>query len=164
MKVVGVTAGEGGEPAAALLRALGERAETEHVPVELERGSELRQTAAAIAALEPRLGGLRPAAVLVGGDGIDAVAASLVAVKLEMPLVRLGAGVRSGDRHERAEINRRVADHVCDLLLCTDEGQLENLRREGLAEKAELVADPATDPGPAADAVLACLAAYTSRA
>jgi UDP-N-acetylglucosamine 2-epimerase len=169
MRIVGVI-GAQSEPAAALLRALGERAETVVVAVEpaegqggaeprpdhvlrLEPGGELRQTAGAIAALEPLLAELRPAAVLVCGEGNVAVAAALVAAKLEMHLIRLGAGVRSGERHDPGEVNRTVTDHVCDLLLCSDEGRLDNLRREGLGERAVLVGDVAADPEPAAEAV-----------
>ena len=163
MRIVAVTGGAA-EGAGALLEELEGRAELRRVPLEPERGSELHRTAAALLALEPRLGDLRPAAVLVSGEGVAALSAALAAAKLDMPLIRLGAGVRSGERREAEEINRTIADRVCDLLLCVDGAELDNLRREGLAEGAELVADPALDPAPAADAVLAWLDSYTSRA
>jgi len=76
----------------------------------------------------------------------------------------VGAGVRSGDRHEAAEINRIVADHLCDLLLCAGAGDLDNLAREGLADKAELVPDLQSDALATADALVAWADSYTSRA
>ncbi len=161
MRIIWVTDGTNGEQAGALLRALEQRAEAVQVPVALKGGSELQRTAAAIVELEPLLDASRPAAVLVGGDGTAAMAAALVAVKLEMPLVRVGAGARSGDRRGDAELNRVVSDHVCDLLLCADEQAMERLRREGLGERARLVGDPAQEADPAAEEVLAWLATYT---
>jgi UDP-N-acetylglucosamine 2-epimerase len=163
MRIVAVNEGAD-EGAAALLAALEERVELRRVALEPDGASELKRMSAAISELECRLEALRPAAVLVSGDGVAALAGALVAAKLEMPLVRLGAGIRSGDRHEAVEINRSVADHVCELLLCVDEDALAILTREGLDERAAVVTHPTADPAPAADAVLAWLDSYTSRA
>ncbi len=102
--------------------------------------------------------GGRTAAVLVHGDGPAAPAAALVPVKLGIPAVRLGAGVRSGDRGSAEEIDRIVADRVCDLLLCADEGNRDVLLSEGLGERARVVGEWESDPGPAAREILALLA------
>jgi UDP-N-acetylglucosamine 2-epimerase len=164
VRVVTVTDGGDDDSAAALIRALEERLEVRPVSLEPGSGSELRRTAAALSALEPALARLRPSAVLVWGDGIGALAAALVASKLDMPLVRIDAGIRSGPRDEPAEINRTVVDRVCDLLLCVDGAGLQTLRGEGLGERARVVGDPAADPAPATDAILAWLETYTSAA
>jgi UDP-N-acetylglucosamine 2-epimerase len=146
----------------ALSELLRKRAEEMVVPVELPDGSEAARTAAAMSALEKPLGELAPAAVLVQGDAPVAPAAALVAVKLGIPTIRLGAGVRTGERHAAAEINRVVADRACDLLLCADEGAMEHLRREGLDRAARLVGDPEADPEPAAREILGWLGSRTA--
>ena len=152
------------DPPATLVRALGARADARAVAVEARSETELRRTAAAISTLEAELAEARPTAVVAFGDGVAALAAALVAVKLGLPTARVGAGVRSGDRHEAAEINRIVADHLCDLLLCAGAGDLDNLAREGLADKAELVPDLQSDALATADALAAWAGSYTSRA
>lgn len=130
--------------------------------IELPADGGARGTAAAMTALEALLEELHPDAVLVCGNGDAAPAAALVAVKLGIPQVRAGAGVRSGDRGEPDEINRTIADRVCDLLLCADEAAVENLRREGLAEKARVIGRIGDDPRAAADVVCAWLEVHAS--
>jgi len=158
-----IDAGEQG-PAADLVDALGTHAEVRALTFDPASETELGRTAAAISTLEAELAEARPTAVVAFGDGVAALAAALVAVKLGLHTARVGAGVRSGDRHEAAEINRIVADHLCDLLLCAGAGELDNLAREGLADKAEVVPD-AQAGGPAtADAIAAWADSYTSTA
>lgn len=125
--------------------------------IELPADHGARGIAAAMTALEGVAEELRPDAVLVCGDGDAAPAAALVAVKLGVPQIRVGAGLRSGERGAADEINRAVADRVCDLLLCADEAALANLRREGLDAKARLVGEVGADPRAAAEVVYAWL-------
>jgi UDP-N-acetylglucosamine 2-epimerase len=98
-----------------------------------------------------------PEAVVLCGDGPGAAASALVAVKLGIPQARVAAGERGGDRNRTADMDGAIADRLCDLLLCEHDRSLENLRREGLADRAAVVGDPATDPGPAAAAIGAWL-------
>lgn len=164
MRIVVVTdPGDDGGENAALVGELAGRADVRAVTPGSKSGSELVQTATAISRLEPLLSDSRPAAVVVLGDGVAALAAGLVAVKLGMPTARVGAGVRSGERVDPGEINRVVADHVCDLLLCESQDELATLTSEGLAEKARLVPGPDADAG-AADAIVAWAGSYTSGA
>ncbi|HSJ17155.1 MAG TPA: UDP-N-acetylglucosamine 2-epimerase [Solirubrobacterales bacterium] len=164
MRIALVTDAPGDPPTPELVRALEARAETHPIALDAAAGTgtELGRTAAAISRLEPLLRDAEPAAVVTVGDGNAALAAALVAAKLGLPAARAGAGVRSGDRRDADEINRVVADHVCDLLLCAGELELGNLAREGLADKAELVGG-AQGAGPAtADAIVDWAGSYTS--
>lgn len=74
----------------------------------------------------------RSDAVVVFGDANSTIACALVAAKLRIPVVRVEAGVRSGDRSKR-EINRVMTDTLSDLLFCTEQADVDNLAREHAA-------------------------------
>ena len=95
-------------------------------------GSHAAQTAAIMTAFEPVVTRVRPDAVLVVGDVNSTIACGLVAVKLGVRLVHVEAGLRSGDRTMPEEINRLLTDAISDLLFCTEQSGVDNLRREGV--------------------------------
>jgi UDP-N-acetylglucosamine 2-epimerase (non-hydrolysing) len=74
----------------------------------------------------------RPDAVLVVGDVNSTVAASLAAVKLDIPVAHVEAGLRSGDRKMPEEINRILTDSISTWLFTTEASGDENLAREGV--------------------------------
>ncbi len=91
------------------------------------------QTAEIMTAFEPVVAEHRPDAVLVVGDVNSTIACGLVAVKLGVRLVHVEAGLRSFDRDMPEEINRVLTDAISDLLFCTEQSGVDNLRREGIA-------------------------------
>jgi UDP-N-acetylglucosamine 2-epimerase (non-hydrolysing) len=95
-------------------------------------GTHAEQTARIILALEPLLASEAPDAVLVAGDANSTMAPALAAAKIDLPVVHLEAGLRSGDRSMPEEVNRIVADHVADLLLTPSRDADENLVSEGV--------------------------------
>jgi UDP-N-acetylglucosamine 2-epimerase (non-hydrolysing) len=104
------------------------------------------QTAEIMRAFEPIVEQHRPDAVLVVGDVNSTIACGLVAVKLGVRLVHVEAGLRSFDREMPEEINRVLTDAISDLLFCTEQSGVDNLRREGIApEKIHLVGNVMID-------------------
>jgi UDP-N-acetylglucosamine 2-epimerase (non-hydrolysing) len=77
---------------------------------------------------------LHPQLVIVAGDVNSTLACSLTAVKLQIPVAHIEAGLRSFDRSMPEEINRLVTDSISDLLFTTEESGNRNLLREGIAE------------------------------
>jgi UDP-N-acetylglucosamine 2-epimerase (non-hydrolysing) len=61
------------------------------------------------------------------------IACALVAVKKQVPVVHVEAGLRSGDRSMPEEINRVLTDQLSDLLFTTEASAADNLAREGIA-------------------------------
>jgi len=97
-------------------------------------GSHAAQTAEVMKAFEPVVLTEKPDAVLVVGDVNSTIACGLVAVKLGVKLVHVEAGLRSFDRRMPEEINRILTDAISDLLFCTEQSGVDNLRREGVPE------------------------------
>lgn len=84
--------------------------------------------------------------VVVVGDVNSTMAATLAAVKLDIPVAHVEAGLRSFDRRMPEETNRIVTDSLSDLLLVSEPSGVENLRREGHPEdRIELVGNVMID-------------------
>jgi len=108
-------------------------------------GSNTSQTARMLAALEPLLNELSPDAALVYGDTNSTLAGALAAAQTGVPVVHVEAGMRSFDRAMPEERNRVLSDHLSELLLCSSETAVENLRAESVAGRVELVGDVMVD-------------------
>jgi UDP-N-acetylglucosamine 2-epimerase (non-hydrolysing) len=108
-------------------------------------GTHAEQTARALVGIEGALSEHEPAAVVVPGDVNSTLAGALAAVKLEIPVCHLEAGLRSFDWSMPEEHNRRLTDHVSDLLLVHSESAIENLAAEGIRENVLLVGNTMID-------------------
>ena len=108
-------------------------------------GSNTQQTARILALLEGVLAEVHPALVLVYGDTNSTLAGALAAAQAAVALGHVEAGMRSFDRSMPEELNRVLCDHASDLLLCSTETALANLRRESAAGEAHLVGDVMAD-------------------
>jgi UDP-N-acetylglucosamine 2-epimerase len=111
----------------------------------ISRGSNTSQTARMLSALEPVLAELAPHAVLVYGDTNSTLAGALAGAQSAVAVAHVEAGMRSFDRSMPEELNRVLADHASDLLLCSSQVAVENLRRERVAGAIEKVGDVMVD-------------------
>ncbi|MEG9433418.1 non-hydrolyzing UDP-N-acetylglucosamine 2-epimerase [Terriglobus sp. ADX1] len=99
------------------------------------------QTAIMLAGIEAEMINWKPDAVIAYGDTNSTLASALAAAKLHIPLIHVEAGLRSFNRLMQEEINRIVTDQVSDLLLCPTHAAVEQLRQEGLGDRAVFVGD-----------------------
>lgn len=109
-------------------------------------GTHAEQTARALVGIEQVLLERRPAAVVVAGDVNSTLAGALAAAKTGVPLAHIESGLRSFDRSMPEEHNRRLTDHLSDLLLVHSRSGVENLEREGIdPERIEVVGNTMID-------------------
>jgi len=121
-----------------------------HIPVPdynlgINGGTHGQMTGRMLMAIEGVLIKEEPDMLLVYGDTNSTLAGALAAAKLHIPVCHVEAGVRTYSMTNPEEINRICTDHVSSLLLASTENALNNLKREGIGEKAVFTGDPMYD-------------------
>lgn len=109
------------------------RLPTPDVNLEVGSGTHAVQTAEVMRRFEPVVDTYQPSCVAVVGDVNSTLACALVAVKKNVPVVHIEAGLRSYDRAMPEEINRILTDQIADRLYTTERTAQDNLAREGIA-------------------------------
>lgn len=95
-------------------------------------GSHGDQTGRMLVELDQVLAEERPDVVLVYGDTNSTLAGALAAIKVHIPVAHVEAGYRSFDISMPEEVNRIVADRVCQLHLAPTKDAVDNLVGEGI--------------------------------
>ena len=104
------------------------------VHLEVGSGSHGIQTARILERYEALLLQRPAAATIVFGDVNSTIACALAAAKLQVPVVHVEAGLRSGDRSMPEEINRILTDAIASLLCVSEPSGVAHLLREGVPE------------------------------
>jgi UDP-N-acetylglucosamine 2-epimerase (non-hydrolysing) len=99
--------------------------------LDCQPGSHAQTTGRIMMAMEEELRRNPVDAVMVVGDVDSTLAAALVAKKLQLELIHVEAGLRSGDRKMPEEINRMATDAITDLFFTTEPAANAALLREG---------------------------------
>lgn len=114
------------------LRDLG--VEVQGETVELTASSVAGSMAEASLALARRLEGDAPGAVVVAGDGPIDAACAVLASQAQVPVVRVDAGLRSGDLDDPRELGRAASDSLSALLLTGERVAMDRLGAAGVPE------------------------------
>ena len=109
-------------------------------------GTPTQQVGAIVSRLGEMFEKKRPDVAVVPGDTNSALAAGIACSKSGVPVAHLESGCRSGDWRMAEEINRRLLDHMSQLLLCPTASCVRNVRAERvLAEGVANVGDTMYD-------------------
>lgn len=108
-------------------------------------GTHAQMTGRMMIAIEKVLLKEHPDWLLVYGDTNSTLAAALAAAKLHTPVCHVEAGARTHSMTNPEEINRICTDHVSSLLLASTKSGYDEMAKEGLQSKGELVGDPMFD-------------------
>lgn len=99
--------------------------------LKVKEDSQSEQIAKMISACAKALEKENPNLVIVYGDTNSTLAGAIAAVKQNIPVVHVEAGIRSNDLKSPEEQNRRVVDAISTYLLCPTRKAVENLEKEG---------------------------------
>ena len=108
-------------------------------------GTHAYQVGEAMKRLEKLLLIEKPDTVIVYGDTNSTLAGALAAVKAGFMTAHVEAGLRSWDMKMPEEVNRRVVDHISQILFAPTQGSLRNLREERVPGRYFLTGDVHVD-------------------
>jgi UDP-N-acetylglucosamine 2-epimerase len=109
-------------------------------------GTPNEQVSSIIGGLGAHFAAASPDLAIVPGDTNSALAAGIACSKSGVPVAHLESGCRSNDFRMAEEVNRRILDHMSQVLLCPTMSCVKNVRSEKvLAETVSNVGDTMYD-------------------
>lgn len=108
--------------------------------LEVGSKSHAKQTGEIIISIEKVLIKENPDLVLVYGDTNSTLGGALCASKLGFKICHIESGMRSYNKIPE-EINRVIVDHISDILICSTETAVNNLKKENMIKNVYLVGD-----------------------
>jgi UDP-N-acetylglucosamine 2-epimerase (non-hydrolysing) len=97
-------------------------------------GTQGEQTGKILIKMEKVLLEDKPDLIIIEGDTNSVLASALAAVKINVKVAHVEAGLRSFDRRMPEELNRILTDHISHYLFAPTEIALDNLLKEGISE------------------------------
>jgi len=88
---------------------------------------------------------LQPSLVLVEGDTNSVLACALAALKSNIPIAHIESGLRSNDWKTVEEHNRKIVDHISDILLSPTDVSTKNLQNEHVHGEIHTVGNTVID-------------------
>jgi len=88
---------------------------------------------------------IRPSLVLVEGDTNSVLASALAALKLGIPIAHVESGLRSNDWKTVEEHNRKIVDHISDILFSPTDISTQNLQGEHVHGEIHTVGNTVMD-------------------
>jgi UDP-N-acetylglucosamine 2-epimerase (non-hydrolysing) len=88
---------------------------------------------------------IRPSVVLIEGDTNSVLASALAALKSGIQIAHVESGLRSNDWKTIEEHNRRIVDHISDVLFSPTELSTANLEKENVHGKIYTVGNTVID-------------------
>ena len=88
---------------------------------------------------------LHPSLVLVEGDTNSVLACALAALKSNIPIGHIESGLRSNDWKTVEEHNRKIVDHISDILLSPTDVSTKNLQNEHVHGEIHTVGNTVID-------------------
>ncbi len=111
------------------------------VNLNIAGGTHAEMTGNMLIKIEKFLKKIKPDLLLIYGDTNSTLAGALAAVKLDIPIAHVEAGLRSNNLKMPEEINRILSDRVSTLLFCPTKTAVNNLKNEGIHKGVHNVGD-----------------------
>ncbi len=100
---------------------------------------------------------MKPSVVLIEGDTNSVLASALASIKSSIPIAHIESGLRSNDWKTVEEHNRKIVDHISDILFSPTKVSTDNLQNENVHGQIHTVGNTVID------AISLCLKNYSTK-